>query len=128
MLKHAGSKNLTIDGERFRYVVTEAGGDTEGSVPLSLIVQHALVNGSRLCVNGLLGQRVPEQESKYYSGRTLKRPIWPKDAERLIRDALSKGWNPRLPGKPFVLQVGELTPQMDTDEQALFKTSFCQKK
>jgi hypothetical protein len=105
VLKHTGSNNLTIDGERFRYVVSEAASDTNGRVALSLIVQHAEKNGSRLCVTGLFGERVPEQESKFYMGRTLKRPVSPKDAERLVRAALSYGWRPRESGKPFLLKV-----------------------
>jgi hypothetical protein len=105
VLKHAGSKNLTIDGERFRYVVSEAGSDTNGRVALSLVVQHATADGSRLRVMGLFGERVPEQESKFYRGRTLKRPISPKDAEQLVRAALSHGWRPREAGTPCVVKV-----------------------
>ena len=108
MLKHAGSKNLTIDGERFRYVLSESGSEVDGRIALSLIVQHAHANGARLCVTGLFGERVPEQESKFYMGRTLKRPIQPKDAERFIRAALSHGWRPLKPGKPFTLQADGL--------------------
>jgi hypothetical protein len=105
VLKHAGSNNLTIDGERFRYVVSEAGSDAEGRVALSLIVQHADANGCRLRITGLFGERVPEQESKFYRGRTLKRPVTPKDVEQLVRLAISTGWRPDVPGKVFVLQV-----------------------
>jgi hypothetical protein len=105
VLKHRGSNNLTIDGERFRYVVSEAGSDADGRVALSLFVQHAETNGSRLQVTGLFAERVPEMESKYYMGRTLKRPVSPKDAEQLVRTALSHGWRPRESGKPFVLKV-----------------------
>jgi hypothetical protein len=68
-------------------------------------VQHAEKNGSRLRVTGLFGERVPEQESKFYRGRTLKRPVSPKDAEQLVRTALSQGWRPREAGKPFVLRI-----------------------
>jgi len=105
VLKHAGSNNLMIDGERFRYVVSEAASDAEGRVALSLIVQHAEANGCRLRVTGLFGERVPEQESKFYRGRTLKRAVSPNDAEQLVRAALSQGWRPREGGKPFVLKV-----------------------
>ena len=104
MLKHAGSKNLTIDGDQFRYVISEVG-VTDDRVALTLIVQHAETNGSRLRVTGLFGERVPENESKFYMGRTLKRPVSPKDAEQLVRTALSQGWRPRESGKPFVLKV-----------------------
>src|SRR5438552_2596903 len=68
VLKHAGSHNLTIDGERFRYVVSEPASDSNGRVALSLVVQHAEKNGSRLRITGLFGERVPEQESKFYKG------------------------------------------------------------
>lgn len=105
MLKHRGSNNLTIDGERFRYVVSESGSDADGRVALSLIVQHAEKNGARLQVTGLFAERVPEMESKYYMGRTLKRPVSPKDAERLVRTALLQGWRPHESGKPFVVKV-----------------------
>jgi hypothetical protein len=105
VLKHAGSNNLTVDGERYRYVVSEAGSDSNGRIALSLIVQHAEMNGSRLQVTGLFAERVPEMESKNYMGRTLKRPLGPKDAERMVRTALSQGWQPRDSGKPFLLKV-----------------------
>ena len=105
VLKHAGSKSLTIDGERFRYVVSEAGSDLDGRIPLAIVVQHAHANGSRLRVTGLFSERVPEQESKFYMGRTLKRPVRPKDVEQLVKAALASGWEPRMPGKPFVLQI-----------------------
>jgi hypothetical protein len=105
VLKHAGSKSLTIDGRQFRYVVSEAGIDAGGRVALALTVQHALANGSRLRVIGLTGERLPPWESKFYSGRTLKRPLTPRDVERLVRAAMWSGWRPDVPGKPFALRV-----------------------
>ena len=106
MLKHAGSHNLTIDGNRFRYVVSEAGSGVDGRVRLSLIVQHAAANGCRLRIAGLFGERVPEQRSKFYRGRTLRRPVTPRDVEQWVRAATSNGWRPDAPGKDFVLRVG----------------------
>jgi hypothetical protein len=107
MLKHAGSNNLTIGRDRFRWVVSEAGPDSNDRISLSLIVQHADANGSRLQVTGLFAERVPEAQSKFHMGRTLKRPIRPKDVERMIKVALSQGWQPRGSGKTFVVRADE---------------------
>jgi len=78
VLKRSGSKSLMIDGERFRYIVSEGGREADGRVALCVIVQHVHGNGARLQVMGLFGERVPEEESRFYLGRTLKRPIRPR--------------------------------------------------
>jgi hypothetical protein len=106
VLKHAGSKSISVDGQQFRYVISEAATDSDGRVPLSVTVQHSHANGSRLRVTGLMGDRVPEQESKFYMGRTLKHPVTPRDVEQLVRAAIVSGWQPNVSGKPFVLRVG----------------------
>lgn len=109
MLRHRGSKNLTIDGETFRYVVGEAGLAIDGRVPLALTAQHVRANGSRLHVTGLVGDRVPEADSKYYMGRTLAASVTPSDAERLVRVALARGWKPQSRGGVFEMQADDLS-------------------
>jgi len=104
VLKHRGSNKLTVDGEVFRYVVGETGVPMNGRVPLALVAQHVESNGSRLRVTGLMTQRVPEEESKHYLGRTLSSSITPRDAERLLRLAIMKGWKPFSRGKFFAMQ------------------------
>jgi hypothetical protein len=105
MLKHAGSNTINVDGHQFRYLVSENGAESNGRVRLALTVQHATANGSRLCVTGLMGDRVPAEESKFWMGRTLKRPATPKDVEQLVRTAISSGWRPEESGEPFILRV-----------------------
>jgi uncharacterized LabA/DUF88 family protein len=35
----------------------------------------------------------------------LERPIEPRDIELLIRLAISRGWQPKSPGQPFLLEL-----------------------
>jgi hypothetical protein len=106
MLKRTGSKGIRVDRHPYRYTVSEVAAGA-GAVLLSVTVQHAVANGSRLRVTGLRASRVPEAESKFYTGRTLAAGITPRDVERLIRMALSQGWRPLAPGKPVELRHGD---------------------
>jgi hypothetical protein len=106
MLKRVGSKNITVDDQRYRYVISEVGVPKGPSVPLALTVQHASTNGSRLRVTGLHAVRVPESESKFYMGRSLEAPILPGHVESLIRSALGRGWQPQVPGRQLIVELG----------------------
>jgi hypothetical protein len=108
MLKRVGSKSITVDGQRYRYVISEVGLPNGPSVPLALTVQHAIANGSRLRITGLQAVRVPESESKYYMGRTLAAPVLPGQVELLIRSALDRGWRPHTSGKQFIVDAGSV--------------------
>jgi hypothetical protein len=103
MLKRTGSKCIVVDGQTYRYVVSEVGAANGASVSLALTVQHAATNGARLRVTGLKATRVPEGESKCYRGRTIGSPLQPRDAEHLIRMAKSRGWQPTVAGKTYAL-------------------------
>ena len=105
MLKRVGSKNITVDGQRYRYVVSEVDPSKRPGVALALTIQHASKNGSRLRITGLGAVRVPEAESKFLMGRTLAAPVLPRDVESLIRLALDRGWTPQLSGGEFVVKL-----------------------
>jgi hypothetical protein len=105
MLKKVGSKGIAVDGQSYRYVVSEVDTSRAPSISIALTVQHASANGSRLRVTGLNVLRVPESESKFYVGRTLAAPLLPRHVEYLIRLALQRGWKPQMSGKQFAVEL-----------------------
>ncbi len=104
MLPGSKSNRITVDDERYQYVVTESGAADDGIVPLAITVQHHQ-NGARLRVIGLTTRRVPEDESKFYMGRTVEPNVEPCQVALLIRLAMSRGWAPTSPGPLFALHV-----------------------
>ena len=105
MLPRSKSKRITIGPDQFRYVVNEAISSSGDTVPLAVTVQHESANGALLRVTGLTVRRVPIDQSKWYDGRTVARPIKPPQIVGLILRAKQSGWVPESPGPPFVLQV-----------------------
>lgn len=105
MLPGSKSKQVAVDHDRFRYVVSESGASENGAVPLVVTVQHGTENGVRLRVVGLTTQRVPEKDSKFYRGRTVDPAVRPRDVVELIRLGISRGRAPTTPGPAFILHV-----------------------
>ena len=105
MLPSSGSRRITVDKSRYRYVVSESGTGHDGVVTLAVTVQLPAENGAYLRVLGLTARRVPEELSKFYSGRTLDRDVQSRHVARLIRLGLASGWDPRSPGPAVILQV-----------------------
>ena len=105
MLPRRNTKMIAVGPDRYRYAVTEAKpGDGGDAVPLVVTIQHDSANGAMLQVTGLRATRVPVNESKWYDGRTLARPL-PSQIAGLIARAKSLGWIADSPGPPFVMPV-----------------------
>jgi|SRR5579872_811939 len=104
MLPKSKSNRITVDSQRFQYIVAESGSARDKVVPLTVNVQHEQ-NGARLRVIGLATYRVPEEQSKFYMGRTVNPNVEPRHIAKLIRLALSRGWIPLSPGPTFTLEV-----------------------
>ena len=104
MLPRSKSKRITVDGQRYQYVVAESGPVEDRVVPLAVTVQHRQ-NGARLRVLGITTLRVPADQSKFYMGRTANPNIEPRHVAQLIGLAVSRGWVPTLPGPIFLLHV-----------------------
>jgi hypothetical protein len=104
MLPNSKSNRLTVDKQRYRYIVAESAAVTDNTVPLTITIQNQN-NGARLRVIGLTTFRVPKEQSKWYEGRTVGQPVVPQHVAELIRIAISRGWVPALPGPTFVLQI-----------------------
>lgn len=110
MLPRSKSKRITVDGQRYQYVVAECGPVHDRVVPLAVTVQHDQ-NGARLRVLGISTLRVPADQSKFYMGRTASPNIEPRHVAQLIALAMSRGWVPTLPGPIFLLHV--TSPDID---------------
>jgi hypothetical protein len=91
MLKRAGSKSITVDGRRYRYVVREEGGDERSQVRLVVIVQDDEENAAHLRVTGLMVRRLPEMQSKRHLGREVNPCVEPRHVAGLIRRAKASG-------------------------------------
>jgi hypothetical protein len=122
MLPASKSNRITVDDERYQYVVTEAGATDNDVVPLAVTVQHHQ-NGARLRVIGLTASRVPEDQSKFSMGRTVEPNVEPRHVVLLIRLATSRGWAPTSPGPPFILRVTKsdvlpVVPRLDLDSES----------
>ena len=94
-----------VDSDRYQYIVNEDSTAQGTVVPLTVTVQHCAGNGARLRVVGLSTLRVPEDQSKYYMGRTVELSIGPRHVAQLIRIAISRGWTPASSGAAFILQI-----------------------
>jgi hypothetical protein len=105
MLPRSKSKQVAVDHDRFRYLISESGKTENGVVSLIVTVQHCTENGARLRVVGLKTHRVPEASSKFYRGRTVDPALQPRDVVELIKLGISRGWVPKLPGPAFILRV-----------------------
>jgi len=106
MLPNAKSNRITVDEARYQYVISESGSSEVDTIPLSITVQHREKNGAHLRVVGLTAFRVPAEESKFYMGRTVDRPVEPRHVAQMVRLAISRGWKPESPGPAFVLSLG----------------------
>jgi hypothetical protein len=115
MLPRSKSKRITVDGQRYQYVVSESGPVQAGVVPLAVTVQHGQ-NGARLRVLGITTLRVPADQSRFYLGRTASPNIEPRYVAQLIGLAVSRGWVPTLPGPIFLLHVTNLDIDLVTAE------------
>lgn len=105
MLPRSKSRRITVESERYRFAVSEMSEPDGDIVPIAVTVQHEVTNGALLRITGLTVNRVPVNESKWYDGRTVARPITPCQIADLIVRAKQTGWLPEIPGPPFVLQV-----------------------
>ncbi len=105
MLPRSKSKRITVDGNRYRYLVTESAKVQDGVVPLAVTAQLGDTSGSLLRVIGLTARRWPEKLSKFYMGRSLDLPLGPRHVARLIRLGVSRGWEPGASGPVVILQA-----------------------
>jgi hypothetical protein len=105
MLPRSKSRRITIDSERFRFTVSESNTSDGDTIPVVITVQHDAANGAILRLTGLTVTRVPINESKYYDGRTVARPIRPRQIADLVLRAIKAGWVPQVSGPPFIQQV-----------------------
>jgi hypothetical protein len=96
---------VAVGSDRYRYMVRETTPAAGDIVPLIITIQHDSENGAVLRVAGLTATRVPVDESKWYDGRTLARPIKPRQIVGLIVRAKQVGWVPDSPGPPFDMEV-----------------------
>ncbi len=104
MLPRNNSKRICVDSIDYRYVVSDSNA-ADGTVSLTVNVQSEDGNGAVLRVIGLTTSRVPEDESKFYMGRTVSKSILPRHVAKLIALATASGWNPQQAGAPVVLQL-----------------------
>ncbi|MBW4602713.1 MAG: hypothetical protein KME29_24885 [Calothrix sp. FI2-JRJ7] len=94
-----GSRLIVVDGEGYRWRVrkkpTHAQGDYPG-VHLTVGVEHAENRGANLVV--VMPQGHP---SSFWTQVIV--PVYPADVKCAIERAISAGWQPQKPGKPFEL-------------------------
>lgn len=105
MLKRSGSKGITVDGNRYRYVVSEVGNGSGTDVPISIVVQDDRSNGARVLVRGLATRRDPNAPGRNFQGRAVGRPVGPRDAAAAVQLAIKAGWEPTNAGPPFTLRT-----------------------
>ena len=97
-----GSRNIVVNGEPYRWYVRRKpsyGQDfLDGFCNFSVAIEYATAKGSVLVVS--LPQRHP------LSHRCSEIvAVVPADVEEYIKTALARGWQPKQPGKTFVLDM-----------------------
>jgi hypothetical protein len=96
------SRQITVDGVLFRWTVRRRPTYSQGLgwTPLTFVVEHAQQPGARLVVALL----------RVHPGNWLglpTRPVLPATVSAGIREALTAGWQPQLPGPPKVMTLRE---------------------
>jgi hypothetical protein len=97
-LPSKGSREITIDGVRYRWLVRRRPTYHQGLAwsPLTFVVEQAESSGARLIVS--MGAAHP---SNWVAARSVA--VTPGIVEEAVRSALSRGWVPARPGPPHRL-------------------------
>ena len=104
MLPKRNSNRICHRSAEYRYVVSEAPSADDGNVALTINIQSE-DNGPVLRVTGLTTTRVPEMESRFYTGRQVVDSVLPQHVTALISRGIESGWLPEQSGPPVVLEV-----------------------
>ena len=98
------SRPLVVDGEHFRYIISNSRTRSEGLFRLNLTVQIAAGRGQVLKTTGLLTRDFwvdfPEIESP--GSYVAIRPV---HVASIVRSALDSGWRPGNANTPFLFSI-----------------------
>ncbi len=99
-----GSRNIVVNGEAYRWYMRRRPTQSQSDYmtnTLGLAVEHAEAKGSVLTIT------LPQQHPNVRPDIPVERPVVPVDVEEYIQTALARGWQPKQPGKTFVLDLTE---------------------
>ncbi len=97
-IRKKGARRIVVDGEPYLWRVRQKPSYIQGLgwTSLTVAVQHATASGTTL-----VGRvRRPRLDNW---GELPSAPVIPSEVADLIRQAIAAGWQPRVPGKQFIL-------------------------
>lgn len=95
-----GSRNIVVNGESYRWYMRRKPTYRQGLCEevMSFAIEHAEVKGSVLIAE------LPQYHPGNWRGAEIV-PLVPANVARCIQTALARGWQPKQPGKTFVLDM-----------------------
>ncbi|EOV9228612.1 hypothetical protein ACN5ZZ_004711 [Vibrio parahaemolyticus] len=108
-LSNKKSREITIDGIKYRYQVSTTKLDEKFNFTLNLTVQCSESEGAVLQVKGLITRNVwlDFLESNVLD-RSLYPIILPRHIHVIVNMAINYGWRYQVAGKPFIINTNNV--------------------
>lgn len=99
------SRLIVIDNIKYRYIISTTLIDDNWNFKLNITIQIAKGNGAALSIQGLITRDFWLDFSDSPFDMNNYPIVLPSHIAKFIQQAIIKGWNPKIKGKLFILNL-----------------------
>ncbi|MDT0559555.1 hypothetical protein RM697_12900 [Ichthyenterobacterium sp. W332] len=99
------SRLITVNNEKYRYVISAGKYNENWEFDLNITVQLATGEGCKLKVKGLITRDYWLDFPNDITSKEDYPVLTPLEISIIITCSLKSGWNPELKGKPYIINI-----------------------